>query len=111
MIDAAKQESKQAIGVDADQGYLGEQVMTSALKKVDVAVFEAIKGVQDDAFKGGQSTVFDVKSGGVGIGELNAEGQKYADAGAGDPGPDRQRRADRHPRGSRRSSKWPTRPR
>jgi basic membrane protein A and related proteins len=79
VIDAAKQESKQAIGVDADQGYLGDQVMTSALKKVDVAVFEAVKGVQDDAFKGGQSTVFDVKSGGVGIGELNAEGQKYAD--------------------------------
>jgi basic membrane protein A len=79
VLDAAKEESKQAIGVDADQGYLGEQVMTSALKKVDVAVFEAVKGVQDDAFKGGQNTVFDIKSGGVGIGELNAEGQKYAD--------------------------------
>jgi basic membrane protein A len=79
VLDAAKEESKQAIGVDADQGYLGDQVMTSALKKVDVAVFEAIKAVQDDAFKGGANTVFDVKSGGVGIGELNAEGQKYAD--------------------------------
>jgi basic membrane protein A len=77
VIDAAKEKSVQAIGVDADQGYLGDQVMTSALKKVDVAVFEAVKGVQDDAFKGGQNTVFDVKSGGVGIGELNAEGQKY----------------------------------
>ncbi len=79
VLDAAKEESKQAIGVDADQGYLGEQVMTSALKKVDVAVFEAVKAVQDDSFKGGANTVFDVKSGGVGIGETNAEGSKYSE--------------------------------
>ena len=33
------------IGVDADQGYLGEHVLTSALKKVDVAVFQTIQAV------------------------------------------------------------------
>ena len=49
------------------------------MKKVDQAVFESIKGVQDDTFKGGADTVFDVKSGGVGIGKTNAEGAKYAD--------------------------------
>jgi basic membrane protein A and related proteins len=79
VLDAAKEESKQAIGVDADQGYLGEQVMTSALKKVDVAVFEAVKAVQGNTFKGGANTIFDVKSGGVGIGETNAEGSKYSE--------------------------------
>jgi basic membrane protein A len=79
VIDAAKEKSVQAIGVDADQAYLGPQVMTSALKKVDQAVFDSIKGVQDDTFKGGADTVFDVKSGGVGIGKTNAEGAKYAD--------------------------------
>ena len=35
------------IGVDADQGYLGEHILTSATKKVDVAVFETAKAVQD----------------------------------------------------------------
>ena len=30
-------------------------------------------------FKGGTDTIFDVKSGGVGFGKLNAAGQKYAD--------------------------------
>jgi basic membrane protein A len=78
VIDAAKEKGVQAIGVDADQAYLGPQVMTSAMKNVDQAVFESIKGVQDNTFKGGANTVFDVKSGGVGIGKTNAEGTKYA---------------------------------
>ena len=54
------------IGVDADQGYLGEHVVTSALKKVDVAVFQTIQAVQDESFAGGEDSVFDVASGGVG---------------------------------------------
>jgi basic membrane protein A len=76
-IDAAKEQGVQAIGVDADQAYLGPQVLTSALKKVDVAVTDVIKGVQGNAFTGGANTVFDVKSGGVGIGKSNTKGAKY----------------------------------
>ena len=76
-LDAAKEKGIQGIGVDADQGYLGDQIMTSALKKVDVAVFDEIKAVQDDTFKGGANAIFDIKSGGVGIGETNEIGAKY----------------------------------
>jgi basic membrane protein A and related proteins len=76
-LDAAKERNVQGVGVDADQGYLGEHILTSALKKVDVAVFETAKAVQDGSFKGGADTIFDVKSGGVGLGKLSAEGQKY----------------------------------
>ncbi len=78
-LDAAKEKSVQGIGVDADQAYLGDQIMTSALKKVDVAVENEIKAVQDGTFKGGDNAIFDVKSGGVGIGETNEVGAKYAD--------------------------------
>jgi basic membrane protein A len=67
----------QGIGVDADQGYLGAHIITSALKKVDVAVFDTIKQVQDGTFKGGEDTIFDVKSGGVGLGKVSEEGSKY----------------------------------
>ncbi len=77
-LDAAKEKSMQGIGVDADQAYLGDHIMSSALKKVDVAVFTSIQSVSDKTFKGG-NTVFDVKSGAVGIGETNTEGAKYAD--------------------------------
>ena len=76
-LDAAKEKSMQGIGVDADQGYLGSHVITSALKKVDVAVFDTVKAVQDGSFKGGTDTIFDVKSGGVGLGKVSSEGSKY----------------------------------
>jgi basic membrane protein A and related proteins len=79
VLDAAKEKSVQGIGVDADQGYIGPQVFTSALKKVDVAVFNAIKGVQDNSYTGGQDILNTVKSGGIGYGKLNAEAEKYAD--------------------------------
>lgn len=59
-----------AIGVDSDQYQLvGEDlqpyILTSMLKRVDVAVYETIKSVNDGNFAGGV-VVFDVASGGVG---------------------------------------------
>jgi basic membrane lipoprotein Med (substrate-binding protein (PBP1-ABC) superfamily) len=79
VLDAAKEKSIQGIGVDADQAYLGPQVFTSALKKVDVAVVNAIKGVQGDKYTGGQDVINSVKTGGIGYGKLNAAAEKYAD--------------------------------
>jgi len=76
-LDAAKEKGVQGIGVDADQGYLGDHIMTSATKKVDVAVYDAINAVQDGSFKGGADTIFELKNDGVGIGKLNAEASKY----------------------------------
>jgi basic membrane protein A len=76
-LDAAKQEGVQGIGVDSDQAFLGDHIMTSALKKIDEAVFSTIQEVQDGAFKAGTDSIFDVASGGVGYGEVNAEGEKY----------------------------------
>jgi basic membrane protein A and related proteins len=76
-LDAAKEQNVQSIGVDADQGYVNGNVMTSALKKVDVAVFDTAKTLQDGSFKGGEDTIFDVKSGAVGIGKTNSVGAKY----------------------------------
>jgi basic membrane protein A len=78
-LDAAKEKSLQGIGVDADQGYLGSHILTSAEKKVDTSVFETAKAAQDGKFKGGEDQVFDLTNDGVGLGKLNAEGQKYAD--------------------------------
>ena len=76
-IDAAKEKSMQAIGVDADQSYLGPQIITSALKKVDVAVLNAIKSVQDNSYKGGADVVNSLQNDGVGIGKISPAGAKY----------------------------------
>ena len=78
-LDAAKEKGKQGIGVDADQAYLGDYVMTSALKKIDEAVFTTVKEAQDGSFKAGTDTIFDAKSNGVGFGKTNAAGAKYKD--------------------------------
>jgi basic membrane protein A and related proteins len=76
-LDAAKQKGAQGIGVDADQGYLGKYIITSAQKKVDVAVFNAIKAAQDDTFEGGKDVVNDLSNDGVGYGKLGSAGTKY----------------------------------
>jgi basic membrane protein A and related proteins len=78
-LDAAKEKGVQGIGVDADQAYLGDHILTSALKKVDVAVYDAIKRAQEGQFKGGTDVIADVQNGGVGLGKISAAGQKYAD--------------------------------
>ena len=67
------------IGVDADQGYLGNHILTSAQKKVDVAVFDTAKAVQDGGFKGSEDQIFDLKSDGVALGKINADGRPFAD--------------------------------
>jgi basic membrane protein A len=78
-LDAAKEKGVQGIGVDADQAYLGDHILTSALKKVDVAVYNAIKRAQEGQFEGGTDVIATVENGGVGLGKISAEGQKYAD--------------------------------
>jgi basic membrane protein A and related proteins len=78
-LDAAKEKKVQGIGVDADQAYLGPHILTSALKKVDVAVFDAIKRAQDGAFKGGADVIATVENDGVGLGKIGPAGEKYAD--------------------------------
>ena len=77
LSDAAKEKGKQGIGVDADQAYLGDHILTSAIKKVDVAVENVIKSAQDGTFKGNTDVTNDVKSGGIGFGKTNSVGAKY----------------------------------
>ena len=69
-LDAAREQGVWGIGVDADQSFLGPHVLTSATKKVDRAVFLAIKSVQDGTFKGGDA-VYGLAQGGVGLGKIS----------------------------------------
>jgi basic membrane protein A len=72
-LDAAKEKGVWGVGADADQSFLGEHIIASALKKVDVSVFSVIEDVHHDRFEGGQNSVFDVSNGGVGIGGISAQ--------------------------------------
>ena len=71
VLDAARQQRVWGIGVDADQSYLGPQVLTSAEKKVDVAVYTAVGAAMKGRFTGGRDVVFDARNGGVGLGRIS----------------------------------------
>jgi basic membrane protein A len=72
-LQAAKEQGVWAIGVDADQAYLGAHILTSATKKVDFAVFTTASEVTKNRFKGGTDGVFTVKNGGVGFGKVSTK--------------------------------------
>ncbi len=69
VFTAAKAANAMAIGVDSDQALTAaadvkDVIITSMIKKVDVAVYDFIKSEVDGQFKAGVQ-VFDLKSGGV----------------------------------------------
>ena len=70
-IQAAAEAGKWAIGVDSDQYLtvgdpeLQKHILTSMIKRVDVAVFETIKAVKGGDTSGG-AKIFDLKNDGVG---------------------------------------------
>jgi len=61
------------IGVDVDQSEDGiyeenkSIILTSAMKKIDSAIFDIIKNELDGNFPGGQTLTFDIKNDGVGL--------------------------------------------
>jgi basic membrane protein A len=77
-LQAAKEQGKWGIGVDNDQAFLGSHILTSATKKVDLAVFTTIEQVQEDSFKGGTDGIFTVKNGGVGFGKVSVKAPNRA---------------------------------
>jgi basic membrane protein A and related proteins len=71
-LDAAKEHRVWAVGVDADQSYLGKEVLTSATKGVDEAVFQTIKDVVDGTFEGGNAD-YGLDQRGVGLGKISPD--------------------------------------
>ena len=66
-IEAAKEKNLWAIGVDKDQNYLAPaNVLTSALKRVDVAVYDVTKKMSEGKFVGGDTLVYSLENEGVG---------------------------------------------
>lgn len=69
-IESAKEQNKYAIGVDKDQSSLApENILTSALKKVDVGVYDTVKDFVDGKLIGGKEKIYGLDQDGVGIPE------------------------------------------
>ncbi len=67
VIEAAKEEDKWAIGVDRDQNdQAPEHVLTSAMKRVDVAMYNLVKTMAEgEAFPGGQTIIYGLEDDGA----------------------------------------------
>jgi basic membrane protein A len=71
VIQAAKEAGHYAIGVDTDQdGVAPGAVLTSMVKRTDIAVETMVKDYAADKFPGGQTVTFGLKENGVGLSEM-----------------------------------------
>jgi basic membrane protein A len=82
VIQAAVDTKKLAIGVDSDQDHVAEGfVLSSMVKRVDRAVFDAATAVKNGQFRGG-TVVLGVKEGGVGLSDPKPYTEKLMPEGA-----------------------------
>jgi basic membrane protein A and related proteins len=70
-LKAADEAGKWGIGVDVDQYKLAKRVLTSAVKRVDTGVYDAIQQVKQGKWNGGHDLVFNLKNGGMGVGKIS----------------------------------------
>jgi basic membrane protein A len=70
-LQAAKEKKVWGIGVDADQGYLGNHILTSGVKRVDTAVYTFFRLAKAGTLKTGRDLVFNLKNGGQDVGRIS----------------------------------------
>ena len=71
-LEAAKERGIWGIGVDVDQSHLGRHILTSAVKRMDVAVFDTIEELVSGTLETGCTSCFCLRNGGVGLGTICA---------------------------------------
>ena len=72
-LEAASEHGIWGIGVDVDQSHLGRHMLTSAVKRLDVAVFETIEQLARGTLETGRTSRFSLRNRGVGLGPISAE--------------------------------------
>ena len=70
-LDAAKEAKIWGVGVDKDQSFLGPHILTSAVKRVDLAVKGVIQAQSLGVYPGGTDIKFNLGNGGVAIGKIS----------------------------------------
>ena len=72
-LEAAREQGIWAIGVDVDQSALGSHILTSAVKRLDVAVFTTVQELVHGTLETGSTSVFSLRNSGVGLGVISPE--------------------------------------
>jgi basic membrane protein A and related proteins len=71
-LEAARERGIWGIGVDVDQSHLGPHILTSAVKRMDVAVFDTIEELARGALETGRTSRFSLRNGSVGLAVIGA---------------------------------------
>jgi basic membrane protein A and related proteins len=71
-LEAASERGIWGIGVDVDQSHLGRHMLTSAVKRLDVAVFDTIEELARGTLETGRTSRFSLRNRGVGLGAISA---------------------------------------
>ena len=71
-LEAASERGIWGIGVDVDQSHLGRHILTSAVKSLDVAVFDTITELARGTLETGRTSRFSLQNRGVGLGTISA---------------------------------------
>jgi basic membrane protein A len=71
-LEAASERGIWGIGVDVDQSHLGRHILTSAVKRIDVAVFDTIEELARGTLETGRTSRFSLRNRGVGLGTISA---------------------------------------
>ena len=70
-LKEASKLGKWGIGVDADEYGVAKNILTSAVKKTDVGVYDVIQQVVKGSFKGDSDILLNLKNNGVGVGKIS----------------------------------------
>jgi basic membrane protein A len=70
-LEAAGEHGIWGIGVDVDQSHLGRHILTSAVKRMDVAVFDTITELAHGTLETGYTSCFSLVNSGVGLGKIS----------------------------------------
>ena len=80
VMAAAQEKGTKVIGVDVDQSFESDTVITSAVKKLSVSVYDGITAFYAGSFPGGATSVFKAENNGVGLPMENSKFDTFTQA-------------------------------
>jgi basic membrane protein A len=72
-LDAARSRHVWGVGVDIDQSFLGAHILTSVVKRYDVAILAELRALKEGRLRTGGATSFGLKQNGVGLGRISSK--------------------------------------
>lgn len=80
VMAAAEEKSSKVIGVDVDQSYESDTVVTSAMKQLSVSVYDGVRDFYAGSFPGGKTSIFSAKNDGIGLPMETSKFTKFTQA-------------------------------